>query len=104
MIRRPPRSTLFPYTTLFRSIEEQYGLKLAQQVNWIVGAVLGSLYVILNVGLLVPGFYRKRRELDKWRSKSESTAVHRKTRQISPLGVEDDEQGILEYHLDLTLT
>src|SRR3712207_7950997 len=23
MIRRPPRSTLFPYTTLFRSLEEQ---------------------------------------------------------------------------------
>src|SRR5438874_10843084 len=23
MLRRPPRSTLFPYTTLFRSIEEQ---------------------------------------------------------------------------------
>src|SRR5256885_7229880 len=28
MIRRPPRSTLFPYTTLFRSI-----YKLAQQTN-----------------------------------------------------------------------
>src|SRR3712207_7266218 len=24
MIRRPPRSTLFPYTTLFRSIEEPF--------------------------------------------------------------------------------
>src|SRR5437588_9195619 len=24
MIRRPPRSTLFPYTTLFRSQEKQY--------------------------------------------------------------------------------
>src|SRR2546428_10368112 len=24
MIRRPPRSTLFPYTTLFRSIIEKY--------------------------------------------------------------------------------
>src|SRR2546426_8398852 len=24
MIRRPPRSTLFPYTTLFRSIEHQH--------------------------------------------------------------------------------
>src|SRR3712207_9215003 len=23
MIRRPPRSTLFPYTTLFRSVDEQ---------------------------------------------------------------------------------
>src|SRR3712207_7924541 len=26
MIRRPPRSTLFPYTTLFRSIESLAGL------------------------------------------------------------------------------
>src|SRR3712207_7737127 len=26
MIRRPPRSTLFPYTTLFRSLEELPGL------------------------------------------------------------------------------
>src|SRR5260370_6147282 len=25
MIRRPPRSTLFPYTTLFRSISNFYG-------------------------------------------------------------------------------
>src|SRR2546430_9971405 len=25
MIRRPPRSTLFPYTTLFRSLPEQLG-------------------------------------------------------------------------------
>src|SRR2546425_6883251 len=24
MIRRPPRSTLFPYTTLFRSVQEHY--------------------------------------------------------------------------------
>src|SRR3989449_5277484 len=24
MIRRPPRSTLFPYTTLFRSVEVKY--------------------------------------------------------------------------------
>src|SRR2546426_9294472 len=25
MIRRPPRSTLFPYTTLFRSLEKGWG-------------------------------------------------------------------------------
>src|SRR3712207_8248209 len=31
MIRRPPRSTLFPYTTLFRSVEEL--LDLALQVG-----------------------------------------------------------------------
>src|SRR3712207_7038528 len=34
MIRRPPRSTLFPYTTLFRSQAER-GEQIAQQ--WVVG-------------------------------------------------------------------
>src|SRR5437667_2682913 len=29
MIRRPPRSTLFPYTTLFRSPRRHFGLQLA---------------------------------------------------------------------------
>src|SRR3989475_10575252 len=28
MIRRPPRSTLFPYTTLFRSVEEAVRLEV----------------------------------------------------------------------------
>src|SRR5260221_9129916 len=28
MIRRPPRSTLFPYTTLFRSDDEHFGAAL----------------------------------------------------------------------------
>src|SRR3712207_7144709 len=32
MIRRPPRSTLFPYTTLFRSLND-----LAKAVPWIIG-------------------------------------------------------------------
>src|SRR5688572_31165117 len=31
MIRRPPRSTLFPYTTLFRSVEESVDHGLAQE-------------------------------------------------------------------------
>src|SRR3712207_7875465 len=32
MIRRPPRSTLFPYTTLFRSLAE-HQLAVAQRVD-----------------------------------------------------------------------
>src|SRR2546429_5306119 len=31
MIRRPPRSTLFPYTTLFRSLERRRALQFAEQ-------------------------------------------------------------------------
>src|SRR5258708_28424769 len=31
MIRRPPRSTLFPYTTLFRSVLSMTGLNVADE-------------------------------------------------------------------------
>src|SRR5438552_10220520 len=34
MIRRPPRSTLFPYTTLFRSQADQLGARYASRANW----------------------------------------------------------------------
>src|SRR5258705_8566130 len=33
MIRRPPRSTLFPYTTLFRSIEQKTKVRIATRVS-----------------------------------------------------------------------
>src|SRR2546422_4895893 len=39
MIRRPPRSTLFPYTTLFRSLHRRDGCKnLAQPQSLLFGA------------------------------------------------------------------
>src|SRR2546427_5691442 len=40
MIRRPPRSTLFPYTTLFRSNQVRKLERLAEEV---VGAALARL-------------------------------------------------------------
>src|SRR3712207_8632961 len=38
MIRRPPRSTLFPYTTLFRSSSalDAYG-RVGAPVSWVLG-------------------------------------------------------------------
>src|SRR5256885_13210359 len=41
MIRRPPRSTLFPYTTLFRSRELPREPKLA--ANWVMGELAAAL-------------------------------------------------------------
>src|SRR3712207_6905546 len=41
MIRRPPRSTLFPYTTLFRS-------RPAYERDILVGSFLGRRQVLLN--------------------------------------------------------
>src|SRR5258708_20971911 len=35
MIRRPPRSTLFPYTTLFRSVHDHGGLRVGGGIQGI---------------------------------------------------------------------
>src|SRR5258708_10495521 len=45
MIRRPPRSTLFPYTTLFRSILSAIGsiLALMQQTSVLFGADVNTV-------------------------------------------------------------
>src|SRR5256886_8534346 len=65
MIRRPPRSTLFPYTTLFRSLAWfvpamalQFGLVAMSAAlraigNFKTGMVVGTVTVILNM-ILAP--------------------------------------------------
>src|SRR2546430_11232396 len=53
MIRRPPRSTLFPYTTLFRSQVLHELSKLARQevlVNVGLIADLETLLVVVQIG------------------------------------------------------
>src|SRR2546430_3306181 len=42
MIRRPPRSTLFPYTTLFRSVPEPAYPNFMQAGAGTVGLVVGT--------------------------------------------------------------
>src|SRR5258705_3782439 len=47
MIRRPPRSTLFPYTTLFRSFPDQAAQRLELLVDAGLRAFLGRVVVQL---------------------------------------------------------
>src|SRR5690348_17458438 len=42
MIRRPPRSTLFPYTTLFRSLARRFGAFVAERHPFAVEAALAA--------------------------------------------------------------
>src|SRR2546422_4118490 len=60
MIRRPPRSTLFPYTTLFRSLAQSVGKtdaregKTAQRVAREHGEALAVLVVVLrDIGIYI---------------------------------------------------
>src|SRR5256885_3673123 len=48
MIRRPPRSTLFPYTTLFRSLPS---------VEHFVPAALGAV-AVAGLSLLIPEWWK----------------------------------------------
>src|SRR3989449_11115726 len=51
MIRRPPRSTLFPYTTLFRS--------LMANRHWLEGIVANTCAERINVPGYGSGLFRK---------------------------------------------
>src|SRR5260221_3726926 len=49
MIRRPPRSTLFPYTTLFRSVERPQGVALlVEEIPLSFGSCVEELLVLLS--------------------------------------------------------
>src|SRR5256885_16586575 len=60
MIRRPPRSTLFPYTTLFRSLKvsqrlDRDGIKLGDRVAtiaWNTWRHLEAWYGIMGIGAI----------------------------------------------------
>src|SRR3712207_8880952 len=54
MIRRPPRSTLFPYTTLFRSVVVEDLRPRAHALVGLVAGALGLLAVAGVVGDVVP--------------------------------------------------
>src|SRR3989441_7905736 len=52
MIRRPPRSTLFPYTTLFRSIRLPAGARLTARVSLRSSIPVDHLEIVGNGGIV----------------------------------------------------
>src|SRR3712207_7281717 len=82
MIRRPPRSTLFPYTTLFRS-EDSVSLRALVLATVVVGAlalaVVQAIAIssfLLVVALLCAAYYvsYRRRYNDNWLRSEEHTS------------------------------
>src|SRR2546422_3293382 len=60
MIRRPPRSTLFPYTTLFRSLDVGFGTGTMLRFLTDYGRVVG-----MDASLEAIGFARERARTDR---------------------------------------
>src|SRR5438093_5536672 len=54
MIRRPPRSTLFPYTTLFRSLIMERKVSLPPVLTIASVLVMGTLLGVIGLIVAVP--------------------------------------------------
>src|SRR3712207_6914447 len=78
MIRRPPRSTLFPYTTLFRSLlallDDSYFVTAAEELALFNYDAWGVALLLWGGVLLVCGFglYRERPRSEEHTSELQS--------------------------------
>src|SRR3712207_7446921 len=55
MIRRPPRSTLFPYTTLFRSLHNAIRIAYPQQHLHLDSHGVGAVSTVSNAAVICGG-------------------------------------------------
>src|SRR3712207_653522 len=93
MIRRPPRSTLFPYTTLFRSFIETYFSKLGKE-TYVVGdaarvdedgyiSIVGRIDDVINVS----GHRMSTAEVES------AIVSHKLVAEAAVIGQEDEDSG-----------
>src|SRR3712207_9089823 len=80
MIRRPPRSTLFPYTTLFRSEADvarpYFGVSFYQGAFYVAYKVIINFFGLLFVvGLLMALWRRYGQRLPKFRRSLSDDAI-----------------------------
>src|SRR3712207_7675247 len=81
MIRRPPRSTLFPYTTLFRSVEPGNRAQGRQMLDRLVGrAVLAEADRVVRPDVGDRQLHQ-RREADRRAHRSEEHTSELQSRQ-----------------------
>src|SRR3712207_8114333 len=98
MIRRPPRSTLFPYTTLFRSFCEAF-----EVTRWIPGVARRPRLTLNNLAVVAPrdsGLGSARKELAFVSSRSEEHTSELQSRQylVCRLLLEKKKNVILIRH------
>src|SRR5258707_5261401 len=64
MIRRPPRSTLFPYTTLFRSVDAKYLEVVKTYGKWVTDQ--GDVHTIADLPFSLFETYRENVDGKYW--------------------------------------
>src|SRR5687768_17676708 len=100
MIRRPPRSTLFPYTTLFRSWEA-----VTEAFDFAPGSTVGDFQVLtrLSVGGMSEVFLAATRRSDGpalVRSEEHTSELQSRLHLVCRLLLEKKKQKNIEHHTD----
>src|SRR5687768_18358356 len=90
MIRRPPRSTLFPYTTLFRSF---YGVQFTPDSRGQLIAGAPHIFLV-DVDTRVQTPTRK-----MWRSEEHTSELQSRLHLVCRLLLEKKKQTITSHHL-----
>src|SRR5687768_17821092 len=97
MIRRPPRSTLFPYTTLFRSLQPGpsifvAGAAVIVAAYWLTGAVTYAIYwrVFRQSRLAVP-----------WRSEEHTSELQSRLHLVCRLLLEKKKEKMFKARCGL---
>src|SRR2546430_5108426 len=80
MIRRPPRSTLFPYTTLFRSLEVEEVPKAGCLPLWRFAVSGGVLCIIVTDGRAVLVVLLLDEKIFTWSPAATTSADRKSTR------------------------
>src|SRR5260363_184879 len=108
MIRRPPRSTLFPYTTLFRSMHAvcvHHGLP-APELNWLFACIdrkstrLNSSHQIISYAVFC---LKKKKRLNNFELSHVSNHVYadNKYDALDIVRLEQAFNGLIERHMAL---
>src|SRR2546430_6566488 len=82
MIRRPPRSTLFPYTTLFRSSAT------SRNFIWKVSGKQNAIYLVGSIHMLTKDYYPLNPALDAARSEEHTSELQSKSNLVCRLLLE----------------
>src|SRR5438093_5945050 len=93
MIRRPPRSTLFPYTTLFRS-----------NSGFLSGSIPAQVYSVSADELNRPDVLRKSKAAYDNRSEEHTSELQSLTNLVCRLLLEKKKKTIRSYHTTTTRT
>src|SRR2546430_12832055 len=81
MIRRPPRSTLFPYTTLFRSLLDESVKRIRRAPQQVLQALRQDIVIVIPGGARAGGEVNHHR--DARRPDRKSTRLNSSHSQIS---------------------